>query len=219
MFDITQLLNWFMSGEGRLVAAALLFTLMWAVKSLSALEPYLNTPRSKQAVNLLLAMTPAVWLMVEGASPVEVSATAIGIALSAHGINTLRPSKSKVAKKTFAMMLFLALVGCSATGPILKGVSDALSIIDTVAAGAQKYFDRHPSMEREDEIGEALKLVREATKAENREKAIELYDDLRQKLDDFGIIDAVPPDGGAETNAPKPEPLNVPTTAEFESTL
>ena len=95
MPDITQILNWFMSGEGRLIAAALLFVAMWAVKHAPIVRDYINTPRRKQAANTLMAMTPAAWLMVQGAPPLEVITTAGTIACSAMGINTLRPSKSK----------------------------------------------------------------------------------------------------------------------------
>ena len=233
MPDVTQLLNWFMSGEGRLVGAAALFVTMWAVKSLPIVKDHLNTPRRKQAANTLLAMGPAAWLMVEGAPPMEVLSVAITTALSAKGINTLRPSKSQSGapkkkgkgKKTVAMIVFAVfLAGCgsgllSTAAKTAHVVGDALSIIDGVADGAQKYFDRHPSMEREEAIDAAVELVREATKAENREKAVELYDDLRGLLDEYGVIDATPPEGGAETDAPKPEPLDVPSTDEFEATL
>lgn len=95
MPEVTQLIQWFTSGEGRLIAAALLFVAMWAVKRAPIVRDYINTPRRKQAANTLMAMAPAAWLMVEGAPPVEVISTALTIALSAKGINTLRPSKSK----------------------------------------------------------------------------------------------------------------------------
>lgn len=94
MPDVTQLLQWAMSGEGRLIAAALLFIAMWAVKSLPFIKELINTPRRKQAANALMAMTPAAWLLVEGAPLVEVISTAVSIALMANGINTYRPSKS-----------------------------------------------------------------------------------------------------------------------------
>lgn len=95
MPELTQLLQWAQSGEGRLIAAAVLFALMWAVKSVPLIRDHVNTPRRKQAANALIALTPAVYLMVEGAPPVEVLSTAITIALTANGINTYRPSKVK----------------------------------------------------------------------------------------------------------------------------
>lgn len=98
MPDLSQLLQWTQSGEGRLIAAAVLFLAMWAVKRAPMVRDYINTPRRKQAANTLMALAPAVWLMVEGAPPVEVISTALTIALSAKGINTLRPSKSKAEK-------------------------------------------------------------------------------------------------------------------------
>ena len=98
MPDVTQLLQWAMSGEGRLIAAAALFVSMWAVKNAPIVRDFINTPRRKQAANTLMALAPAAWLLVQGAPPVEVVSTAITIALSAKGINTLRPSKSKAKK-------------------------------------------------------------------------------------------------------------------------
>ncbi len=98
MPDISQILQWAMSGEGRLIAAAMLFVAMWAIKSAPVVRDYINTPRRKQAANTLMAMGPAVWLMAQGAPPVEVVSTALTIALSANGLNTLRPSKSKAAE-------------------------------------------------------------------------------------------------------------------------
>lgn len=99
MPSLTQLLQWTMSGQGRLVAAAVLFGAMWAVKSLPFIKKHLSTPRRKQAANALMAMAPAAWLIVEGAAPVEVLSTALTIALSANGLNTYRPSKSKAGDK------------------------------------------------------------------------------------------------------------------------
>lgn len=95
MPDLNTMLQWFQSGEGRLVAAALLFVLMWAVKNVPYVKGLLNTPRRKQAATVLLSLPPAVWLMVEGAPPVEVISTALGIALASNGLNTYRPTKSK----------------------------------------------------------------------------------------------------------------------------
>lgn len=96
MPEVSDLLKWVMSGEGRLVAAAILFLIMWGIKRSPILKDHINTPRRKQAANLVLAMAPAVYLLAEGAAPVDVLSTALTVALSAHGINTYRPTKSKM---------------------------------------------------------------------------------------------------------------------------
>jgi hypothetical protein len=95
MPEVAQLLEWFISGNGRLIAAAALFALMWGAKSLPLVSAHLTTPRRKQAVNALMAMAPAAWLIVQGAPWEEIAGEAILIALAANGINTYRPSKAK----------------------------------------------------------------------------------------------------------------------------
>jgi hypothetical protein len=95
MPTLDQLLAWVQSGEGRLILAALLFLLMWAVKNVPYVKGLLTTPRRKQAASMLLALPPAVWLLVEGAPAVEVVSSALMIVLSANGLNTYRPSKVK----------------------------------------------------------------------------------------------------------------------------
>ncbi len=95
MPELSQLLQWAMSGEGRLIAAAVLFLAMWAVKSIPVVRDFVNTPRRKQAANALMAMAPAGFLLVQGAPLLEVITTAVSISLSSMGLNTLRASKSK----------------------------------------------------------------------------------------------------------------------------
>jgi len=91
-----QVIEWIQSGNGRLVVAAVLFVLMWAIKSLPWVrDKILTTPRRKQIAAWLLMMPPAVWMIVEGAPWAEVVAAAVGIILAANGINTYRPSKAK----------------------------------------------------------------------------------------------------------------------------
>jgi len=95
MPNTEQLVTWFSSGEGRLILVAVLFLLMWAVKNVPLVKGLLTTPRRKQAASVLLAMGPAVWLIAEGAPPIEVVASALGIVFAANGLNTYRPSKAK----------------------------------------------------------------------------------------------------------------------------
>jgi len=95
MPSVDQYVAWFSSGEGRLILVAVLFLIMWAVKSVPYVKGLLTTPRRKQAASLLLAMGPAVWLIAEGAPPIEVISAALGIVFAANGLNTYRPSKAK----------------------------------------------------------------------------------------------------------------------------
>ena len=133
-----------------------------------------------------------------------------------------KPSKKKT---TAALIVFLALLaGCGGAfgtaAKVAHGVGDALEIIDAAATGADKYFARHPSLENEEAIADAIKLVREAIESEEKDKAVQLYKDMRALLDETGITSATPPDGGAENeDAPKPEPLELPTADEFGATL
>jgi len=95
MPSLDQFVAWFSSGEGRLILAAGLFLLMWAVKNIPYVKGLLTTPRRKQAASVLLALGPAVWLIVQGAPAVEIVSTALGIVFAANGLNTYRPSKAK----------------------------------------------------------------------------------------------------------------------------
>lgn len=91
-----QIIEWIQSGHGRLIAAAVIFVLMWAIKCLPWVRAkLLTTPRRKQIASWFLMLPPAVWMIVQGAPWVDVVAAAVGIVLAANGINTYRPSKSK----------------------------------------------------------------------------------------------------------------------------
>lgn len=93
-----QIFEWVQSGDSRLLVAAALFAAMWAIKALPWVRSkILTTPRRKQAATWFLMLPPAVWMIVEGSSWVEVVASAVGIILAANGINTYRPSKCKPA--------------------------------------------------------------------------------------------------------------------------
>jgi len=91
-----QIIVWIQSGEARLIIVALLFVIMWAIKSVPWVrDKILTTPRRKQAAAWFLMLPPAVWLIAEGAPWVTVVSSAVGIILAANGVNTYRPSKTK----------------------------------------------------------------------------------------------------------------------------
>lgn len=88
-----------MSANGRLVAAALLFVIMWAIQSVPPVKAWLDVDsgkltsgRKKAIANVLLAMTPAALALSQGKPAAEVLAVAIGAATSASGIHSLGKS-------------------------------------------------------------------------------------------------------------------------------
>lgn len=95
MPSFTDIIGWLQSGDGRLVAAGVLFFLMWGIKSIPLVkEKLLTTPRRKQLAVAFLALAPAVAMLTGDAPVLEVAVTALTLFFSAMGLNTLRPSKS-----------------------------------------------------------------------------------------------------------------------------
>jgi hypothetical protein len=131
------------------------------------------------------------------------------------------------------------LSGCAAATQLLEGLVQSTqgsqwlgSALDLAASGAKAYFARHPNMERQQEVADALhkarllKQVYDATLATTKaldsgdiEKAkmaaIDGFEALRILMKDFGVLDALAPPGGAEGNAPDPKPFTLPTAAEL----
>jgi hypothetical protein len=90
MPSIHEILTWFTSGNGRLIAAAALFTLMYALKFVPIVEQrVLTTPRRRQVALAFLATSPAVFLLSAGAPWVDVLATALNAFLAGMGIHVL----------------------------------------------------------------------------------------------------------------------------------
>lgn len=91
-----EVYGWIQSGNERLVIAALLFGVIWGIKSIPWIRvKLLTTPRRKQIASWIVMLPPAVWLIADGAPWPEVVASVVGIVLAANGINTYRPSKAK----------------------------------------------------------------------------------------------------------------------------
>lgn len=96
-----------------------------------------------------------------------------------------------------------------------------LSRVLTVAeGGAARYFDRHPSEVREAEVAGVLTRARLAAErlrrvggAAERQQALAVYLELYNLLRELGVLDAIPPLGGAESDAPMPGPLALPDEA------
>lgn len=89
MPTVHEIIVWTTSGNGRLIAAALLFILMYAVKLVPWVqENILTTPRRKQLATAFLALVPAVWMLADQTVPwVTTLTTAIEAFLGAMGIH------------------------------------------------------------------------------------------------------------------------------------
>jgi hypothetical protein len=155
----------------------------------------------------------------------------------------------RLVGRVFVLMLLCGIApfasGCTAAGwakalqvavELTQGSDYLGSVIDVAERKADRYFDRHPNLEREREVEQQFDMAREklellrkviavsdALEAGDVERAraaaLDAYEALRQVLDSYGILDATPPAGGAETDAPKPQPFSMPTRADMESVL
>jgi len=133
-------------------------------------------------------------------------------------------------RQLFAMMLAAAAApGCSAAAPVLSAIAQGAqwlgSVLDIADAGQRSYFNRHPNMDAEGRINEALTHARTALaaldhaigaasaedEAKARAEAVAAYDALRKLLDETGVLDGRPPPGGPETDAPVPKPVELPS--------
>jgi hypothetical protein len=86
--SIRQILEWFASGQHRLIAAAILFAVMYALKLIPKVEQrVLTTPQRRLGAVVFLAMAPAVSLLAAGAPAIDVLESAIVIGLGAMGIH------------------------------------------------------------------------------------------------------------------------------------
>ena len=89
MPSIRQILEWASSGSHRLVAAAVLFGAMYALKLIPGVEARcLTTPRRRLAAVAFLSMAPAVALLAAGAPLLDVIESAIVIGLGAVGMHS-----------------------------------------------------------------------------------------------------------------------------------
>lgn len=133
-------------------------------------------------------------------------------------------AKKRKPPSTVLLVLLLAFVpacggALGTAAKVAHVVGNALEILDGAASGAEAYFARHPSLDNEAAVVDAVELVRAAIDSDEKTKAVETYGELRELLDGLGVLSATPPDGGAETDAPEPEPFELPTDEEFEAAL
>jgi len=133
--------------------------------------------------------------------------------------------------------------GCTAAeflaglSKVAQGSQYLQSAISVAEAGADAFFRRHPSMDREAAVATALRVARQSAAALDaalataeslhdgdlaaaREKALNAWAALKSVLDEFGIPQAKPPEGGAEnTSAPEPQPFELPERDKVEALL
>jgi hypothetical protein len=126
------------------------------------------------------------------------------------------------------LLLALVLTGCGGIGQVVKalaqGAQSAAAVgnaLDLAETGANLYFARHPSPHAND-VTLAIQGVRSllnayaaAVKAgegvAEAEAALRsAYDNLVELLESRGVLNGEPPAGGAETEAPLPEPFHMP---------
>lgn len=132
--------------------------------------------------------------------------------------------------------LAVALTGChllpSATAA-LRGLAMVSGAIDAAEAGASVYLQRHPNLEAERGLAKAVLRARMAVSAlsailassdskdesQARQEAVAAYGELIAVLNEFGIIRALAPAGGVETDADMPNQLNLPSVGAIGAAL
>jgi len=132
----------------------------------------------------------------------------------------------------------LLLAGCAQLGPVLAAAAQGAqylgTVLDVAEAGADAYLARHPHQSTEEVLDDAERYARQALATYNamltmgeavdqgeleqaRLAAVDAYDELYSLLDTLGVLRARAPDGGAETSAPLPQPLQLPPPNEVEA--
>lgn len=123
------------------------------------------------------------------------------------------------------VLLALALVGCQWLPTAVAGVTWLGQVLDLAQAGSRAYLARHPSHEAEDRVDAAILRARRAAVSlgsavaasdqarahEARLEAVAAYSELVALFDGLGILDGRSPVGGAETDAPRPGRLDLPS--------
>jgi hypothetical protein len=123
-----------------------------------------------------------------------------------------------------------------AFGKVAQGSQYLGTLIDVADTGSKLYFDRHPNLQAEREVRQRLQQARLAQQALDaslaaaqgaadgdvqtaRTEALRAYTALRELLQSLGIPQAIPPAGGAETDAPEPRPFDMPPPEAVEAAL
>jgi predicted dinucleotide-binding enzyme len=150
--------------------------------------------------------------------------------------------KTKTRKTTTAAIVLLALMltGCAGVLEALakagQGAQWIGTVVDVAEAGADAYFDRHPNLEASRRVEAAVRRARSALAAldaalatadaveredvaQAKLEAVRAYAELRGLLAELGVLTATPPAGGAEGDAPAPEPVELPLPEAIKAAL
>ncbi len=131
---------------------------------------------------------------------------------------------SPLKTELIALAVGVALLvgGCS---QVCAARSTARSVARAADAGVAAFYARHPSpyqSELEAATGAFLALS-EAFYAgcdpATADRLVSSYISLHRKLKESGILDGKSPFGGAESNAPSPKKLSLPTPEEFRDRI
>jgi hypothetical protein len=137
--------------------------------------------------------------------------------------------------KALALALALFVTGCPLLGQMAQlahGAAWIGDILDAANAGASIYFARNPSLDGERQAAAALYRARTSLSSlsgaiaahddegalKAKYEALVAYADLVQVLDALGVLSARA-GGGAETDAPLPAPVELPSIHEIEGAL
>jgi len=135
--------------------------------------------------------------------------------------------------RALALAALLLVASCLPLARVAASASWLGSVIDAAESAAAVYLARHPSAEVEQSLAVAVKRARlgvlalksaalagsENDAAKARAEALEAYRALRELLVEAHVLDAAPAIGGAETSAPMPEPVELPSGDEVAARL
>lgn len=180
-------------------------------------------------------------VLVAGAGPFDAIGVGITVLLIQAGFTLPRPPAPPAPRSELptvpgvAMLAALGMVASCSMLPALAQVGAGAqylgSLIEVADAGARAWLDRHPSLEAQQQIDTTLRRARQALALLDaavaagddieaaRLEALSRYEELRMVLEQVGVLDAVAPEGGAESGAPDPEPLALPTAVEVAEVM
>lgn len=150
--------------------------------------------------------------------------------------------RTSKGKGSTAAIVFLALMltGCAGVLEALaqagQGSQWIGTVVDVAEAGADAYFARHPNLEASRRVETAVRRARSALAAldaalatadavddqdvaQAKVEALRAYTELRGLLAELGVLTATPPAGGAEADAPEPEPFELPLPEQIKAAL
>lgn len=144
------------------------------------------------------------------------------ILVAALAISACTPAQMQAASDVFA--------------GISRGAAWLSSALDVAETGSGAFFRRHPNVEAEQSVAEAIHKARLAVEALDavvaaadsledprlehvRATALHAYDAVRSLVVALGITSAQAPPGGAEAEAPEPRPFELPSRPAMAAAL